>query len=175
MRINPLGAWLLGQVEEYRPAAPQKTDALRVLANLDVVATHPPPAADRLTLERFADETSPAVWKLSAAKIMNVVEQGGRIEELRAFLARTTEDIPHAVETFLSDLQRKAEQLADGGPARLIECASAHVAAELASDRQLSGKCLRAGDRYVVVRERDLATVRKAIRRLGYVWPIPGD
>jgi hypothetical protein len=176
VRINPLGAWLLGQVEEYRPAAPQKTDALRVLANLDVVATHPPPAADRLTLERFADETSPAVWKLSAAKIMTVVEHGGRIEELREFLAaRAADEMPATVETFLSDLQHKAEQLTDGGPARLIECASEHVAVELASDQQLRGKCLRAGDRHVVVREADLAAVRKAVRRLGYVWPIPGD
>jgi hypothetical protein len=176
LRINPLGAWLLGQVDEYRPAAPQKTDALRVLANLDVVATRPPSAADRLTLERFADETSPAVWKLSAAKIMNAVEHGGRIEELREFLAaRAAGEIPAAVETFLADLQHKAPQLADGGAARLIECASEHVAAELASDRQLKGKCLRAGDRHVAVREADLAAVRKAVRRLGYVWPIPGD
>lgn len=44
VRINPLGAWLLGQVEAYRPAAPRKTTALRVLANRDVVATHPPPS-----------------------------------------------------------------------------------------------------------------------------------
>ena len=175
VRINPLGAWLLGRVEEYRPAAPQKIGGLRVLANLDVVATRPPPAADRLTLERFADETSPVVWKLSAAKITDVVEHGGRIEELREFLARTAEELPPAVETFLSDLQRKAEQLADGGPARIIECASEHVAAELACERQLKGKCLRAGDRHVVVREADLAAMRKAIRRLGYVWPIPGD
>jgi hypothetical protein len=176
VRINPLGAWLLGQVEEYRPATPQKTDVLRVLANLDVVATRPPSAADRLTLERFADETSTTVWKLSAAKILGVVEHGGRIEELREFLtARAAGDVPAAVETFLADLQRKAEQLQDGGPARLIECASEHVAAELASDRQLKGKCVLAGDRHVVVREADLAAVRKAVRRLGYVWPIPGE
>lgn len=175
VRINPLGAWLLGQVEEYQPAAPQKTDALRVLANLDVVATRPPPAADRLMLDRFADETSPAVWKLSAAKIMNVVEHGGRIEELREFLARTADEIPATAETFLSDLEHKAGQLRDGGPARIIECASEHVAAELASDRQLKGKCLRAGDRYIAVREADLAAVRKVVRRLGYVWPVPGE
>jgi hypothetical protein len=176
VRINPLGAWILGLVEEYRPAAPQKTDALRVLANLDVVATRSPSAADRLILERFADETSPMVWKLSAAKILGVVEHGGRIAELREFLAtRTTGDVPATVETFLADLQHKAEQLTDGGPARIIECTSEHVAAELTSDRQLKGKCLLAGDRHVVVREADLAAVRKAIRRLGYVWPIPGE
>src|SRR5207248_1321069 len=152
------------------------TDGLRVLANLDVVATRPPSAADRLTLERFADETSPATWKLSAAKILAVVEQGGRVEELREFLAaRSAGDIPPAVETFLGDLRRKAGMLKDGGPARLVECADEHVAAELASDRQLKGKCLPAGDRLIVVREADLAAVRKAVRRLGYVWPIPGE
>lgn len=176
VRINPLGAWVLGQVEEYRPAARQKTETIRVLANLDVVATGTPSAADRLMLERFADETSSSVWKLSAAKILGVVEHGGRIEELREFLTtREMGGIPPAVETFLNDLQHKAEQLKDGGPARIIECASEHVAAELANDRQLKGKCMQAGDRVIVVREADLAVVRKAIRRLGYVWPIPGE
>ncbi|MBP3960082.1 helicase-associated domain-containing protein [Gemmata sp. G18] len=175
-RINPLGAWCLGLVEEYQPAAPQKTDALRVLANLDVVATRPPAAADRLVLERFAEETSPAVWKLSAAKILGVVEQGGRVEELRGFLSeRSVGGVPAAVETFLSDLHHKAGQLKDGGPARLIECATEHVAAELANDRQLKGKCVLAGDRLIVVREVDLPAVRKSIRKLGFVWPLAGE
>lgn len=176
VRINALGAWCLGLAEGYRPTAPQVTDNLRVLANLDVVATQPPPVADRLTLERFADETSPMVWKLSGEKIRGVVEQGGRVDELTEFLAtRMAGEIPPAVETFLSDLRRKVELLKDGGPARLIECADAHVAAVLVNDRQLKGKCLLAGDRTLVVPETDLAAVRKAVRRLGYVWPIPGE
>jgi hypothetical protein len=77
--------------------------------------------------------------------------------------------------TFLSDLQHRVGQLKDGGPARLIECATEHVAAELASDRQSKGKCVLAGERFVVVREGELAAVRKAVRRLGYVWPVPGE
>ncbi|OWK36221.1 helicase-associated domain-containing protein [Fimbriiglobus ruber] len=176
MRINPFGAWCLGLAADYQPVAPQATNDLRVLANLDVVATRPPSAADRLTLERFADETSPASWKLSAAKILAVVEQGGRVQELEEFLAsRSTDDLPPTVETFLGDLRRKAGLLKDGGPARVVECADEHVAAELANDRQLKGKCLLAGGRLLVVREVDLATVRKAVRKFGYVWPIPGD
>lgn len=127
-------------------------------------------------MNRFADETSPATWKLSAAKVLAVVEQGGRVEELRDFLAtRAAGDIPPAVETFLGDLHRKAGMLKDGGSARLIECADEHIATELANDRQLKGKCRPAGDRLLVVREADLAVVRKAVRRLGYVWPIPSE
>ena len=176
LRVNPLGAWLLGVADEYRPAAPTRVEVLRVLANRDVVAARDLPAADRLVLERFADLVSEVVWKLSAAKTLTVVELGGSIDELEQFLAsRTTGDLPGTVATFLADLRAKAGQLTDAGAARLIACADDHIAAGLAADRHLKGKCLRAGDRHIVVREVDLAAVRKAVRKLGYVWPVPGD
>ncbi len=176
LRLNPLGAWLLGQTDEYRPAAPKRVDVLRVLANLDVVAARDLPASDRLVLERFADIASEGVWKLSAAKVLGVIEQGGSVDELEQFLAlRTTGELPGTVVAFLADVRAKAGRLTDAGAARLIRCADEHVAAELAAERQLEGKCLRAGDRFVVVREVDLDAVRKAARKLGYVWPIPGD
>ncbi|WP_439630193.1 hypothetical protein [Gemmata sp.] len=176
LRVNPLGAWLLGSADAYRPAAPTRSDVLRVLANLDVVAARDLPAADRLVLERFADPASEGVWKLSAAKVLAVIEQGGSVDELEQFLApRATGELPGTVATFLADLRAKAGRLTDAGPARLIACADAHSAAELAADRGLKGKCLRAGDRFVVVREADLDAVRKAVRKLGYVWPVPAD
>ena len=174
LRVNPLGAWVLGTADEYRPAAPARTEVLRVLANRDVVAAGPLPAADRLTLGRFADPASEGVWTLSADKILGVVEQGGSVDELEQFLAsRAAGEVPRTVTTLLADLRAKAGRLGDAGPARLIACADEHVAVELAADRQLKGKCLRAGDRFVVVREADIDAVRKAARRLGYVWPIP--
>jgi hypothetical protein len=81
-------------------------------------------------------------------------------------------DLPQTVVSFFADLRRKAGMLIDRGPARLIECADEHLAAELASDRRLQGKCVRAGERLLAVREKDLAVVRKEIRRLGHVWPL---
>ena len=176
VRINPLGAWLLGTADAYRPAAPMRTEVLRVHSNRDVVAARDLPASDRLVLERFSDPASEGVWKLSGTKILGVIEQSGSVDELEQFLhSRTAGDLPGMVVTFLADLRAKAGRLTDDGPARLIACADEHVAAELAADRGLKGKCLRAGDRFVVVREADLDAVRKAVRKLGYVWPIPGD
>jgi len=117
-----------------------------VLANLDVVPTRPLSAADRLTLERFAEPVSAGVWKLSAGKLLDRVEQGGSLDELDQFLAaRAMGDLPQTVVTFLADLRRQAGRLIDRGPARLIECADEHLAAELAADRRLRGKCVRAG------------------------------
>jgi hypothetical protein len=126
-----------------------------------------------MTLERFAEPVSEGVWKLSARKILDVVEQGGSLDELAQFLAeRAMGDLPQTVVSFPADLRRKAGMLVDRGPARLIECADEHLAAELAADRRLRGKCVRAGDRFIVIREADLAVVRKEIRRLGHVWPL---
>lgn len=119
---------------------------------------------------------SEGVWKLSAAMVLGVIEQGGSVHELERFLAvRTTGEWPGPVVALLADVRAKAGRPADAGAARLIRCADEHVAAELAADRLLTGRCLRAGDRFVVVREADLDPVRKAARKLGYVWPIPGD
>jgi hypothetical protein len=176
LRVNPLGAWLLGLADEYERAAPVRVEVLRVLANRDVVATGSLPAADRLLLDRFAESSSDGAWKLSAEKVLGVVEQGGSVDELEQFLeSRAVGELPATVATFLADLRAKAGRLTDAGPARLIACVDEHVAAELAADRQLKGKVLRAGDRFVVVRETDLNAVRKAVRRLGYVWPVtPG-
>lgn len=176
LRVNPLGAWLLGSAAEYRPAPPTRVESLRVLANLDVVAAGPLPAADRLTLERFADPASDGVWKLSAGRVLRAVEEGRTVDELADFLAtRAVGELPAAAAAFLADVRAKAGRLADAGLARLIACADEFVAAELAADRRLAGKCLRAGDRYLVIRLADLPAAREAARRLGYVWPVPSD
>ena len=58
IRINPLGAWILGQADEYVPAAPTQTEVLRVLPNYDIVAAAGLPGADKLILELFAETVS---------------------------------------------------------------------------------------------------------------------
>jgi hypothetical protein len=174
LRINPFGAWIFGLAETYQPAPPKRVELLRVLPNLDLVATRELPVADRLVLDRFAERASEGVWKLSAAKMTAVLEQGGRVEELERYLTvRTTGELPPNVVMFLADVRNKATRLADGGAARIIVCADGFIAAELAAERTLKGICQRAGDRMIVVRDADLEKVRKVVRKLGYVWPMP--
>src|SRR5205823_4003266 len=87
LRINPLGAWCLGLTEHYEAPPTPAVDVLRVLPNLDVVVTKPPlPAADRLVLERFAEPQTENSWKLTPAKLLAVLEEGGSVDELEEFL-----------------------------------------------------------------------------------------
>lgn len=56
IRVNPLGAWCLGQADTYEPQAAPADRVLKVLPNLGAVAADwQPSAADVLFLERFAD------------------------------------------------------------------------------------------------------------------------
>ncbi len=125
VRINPLGAWCLGLAERYETPAVPVVDVLQVLPNLDIVVKRPPlPASDRLVLDRFAEKQSEGVWKLTAAKLLAVLEEGGTLDELEEFLkARCTTALPQTVEVFLKDQRERAGRLRDLGTARLIECA----------------------------------------------------
>jgi hypothetical protein len=173
VRINALGAWCLGLADEYKPAALPARQFIKVLPNLDVVASNPPlNPADTLFLDRIAERKSEAVWHLDAAKILEVIEEGFQVAHLREFLrAGNQEPLPETVAVFLNDLEAKTSQLQDLGPARLIACADTHVAQVIANDRRLRKICQLAGERQIVFRPADEAAVRRGLRELGYVLP----
>ena len=85
-------------------------DVLLVLPNLDIVVKKPPlSASDRLVLDRFAEAQSEGVWKLTAAKLLAVLEEGGTFDELEEFVkAHSTAALPHTVEVFLQDQRERA-------------------------------------------------------------------
>lgn len=175
IRINRLGAWCLGSANAFVPEAVPVAQVLKVLANSDVVATEQAPsAADALFLERFAERRSEKVWRLTREKILEAVEQGMSLGELREFLAaKSGAALPQTIDVFLADLEDKTGQLEDAGAARLITCKDAVVARTLAHDRRLGRLVRIAGDRDLVFRSGDEPAVRRALRERGYVLPPP--
>jgi hypothetical protein len=173
LRLNALGAWCLGITEHYEPEAVALEAVLKVLPNLDVVAIAPPlDPADALLLDRFAEQQGEAVWHLEAAKILAAVEEGLTVKELTEFLtAKSSGPLPQTVRVFLEDLQRRAGQLRDLGTSRLVECADAALAQLLVHDRRLRDLLHLAGERCLVFRSSDEATVRRGLRDLGYILP----
>jgi hypothetical protein len=146
---------------------------LRVLPNLEVAVTKPPlPPSDRLVLDRFAEPQSEGVWRLTPAKLLAVLEEGGTPDELEEFLmTHSAEPLPHTVAVFLQDQRERAGRLRDLGTARLLECADAALAQMLAGDPQLRGKLHLAGEHWLVFRTEDETAVRRGLRRLGHIVP----
>ncbi|MQA27641.1 MAG: hypothetical protein GEU94_19755 [Micromonosporaceae bacterium] len=174
LRLNALGEYVLGLSDAYAPPAIDDSvqESLKVLPNLDIVATRPLLPADRLTLDTYATQVSDHVWALRADTILAAIEAGRTGEQLIRFLtSRTTHDLPTTVATLVADVTARARQVRDLGAVRLIECADAALAALIIRDRRLRNHCHAIGERHVAVPLEHEAVFRADLRRLGYVLP----
>ncbi len=172
IRLTPLGAYGLGLADAYQPASSDATVAqsLKVLPNLDIVATGDrPTAADRLTLSAYARQTADRVWTVSATSLLTALDTGRDLTEFTTFLARCAEhDLPDALATLIADVRRRAGHLTDLGHLRVIECADPATAALITHGRALRSLCHPIGDRHLAVRPDQELKFRKALLKLGY-------
>ncbi len=173
MRLNSLGAYCLGLTKSYTPSEPHARTQLMVLPSLRVHITSGTPSSEEiLLLDAWAEKETETVWRLSADKILDAVENGHAITELREFLqARDTQGLPDKVEHFLATTAEKANALKPTGTALLIECPTAEMAKQIGEHKRTQRWCLRAGERHLVVKLEDELRFRKAARGLGYGLP----
>lgn len=174
IRLNALGRYALGLADTYRKPAAERSAALKVLPNLDVVVTGTPTPSDELLLSAFAERGSERVWTVSAASLLAALDTGRSLDEFTDFLAlRTDHELPGALETLIGDVTRRAGQLTDLGHVRVVECADATLAALIARDRALRGLCRPLGERHLAIPPGAELKFRTALRKLGYVLPNP--
>ncbi|MGH3467742.1 MAG: helicase-associated domain-containing protein, partial [Thermocrispum sp.] len=174
VRLTPLGAYATGRTDAYRPADADsaETTPLKVLPNLDIVATGTVSAADRLVLSAYAKQTGDHVWTVSAATLLTAIDAGRDIALFTTFLTqRCGHDFPDALATVAGDAHRRAAQLTDLGHIRVIECTDSALAALIANNRALSALCRPLGDRHLAVPLEHEPRFRKALLKLGYVLP----
>lgn len=174
IRLTALGAYVLGLTDTYRPTTSDTTTAapLKVLPNLDIVATADLPAADRLVLSAYTKQTADRVWTASATSLLSAIDAGRDLTELTTFLTQRSEhELPGTLSTLISDVVRRAGQLTDIGHARVIECADPTIATLITHDRRLRPLCHRIGDRHLAIPPEQELKFRKALLKLGYAVP----
>jgi XPB/Ssl2-like helicase family protein len=173
IRLNALGAYALGLTDTYTPVTVD-TEArpLKVLPNLDIVATGILSPAEQLVLSAHAEHTGDRVWTVSAASLLGGIDAGRNLTEFSDFLARRCEhELPDTMTTLFTDVIRRAGQLTDLGHARVIECADPAIAALISRDRRLRSLCQLIGDRHLAVSADQEPKFRRAVLKLGYVMP----
>lgn len=173
IRLTDLGRYAFGMTDTYQPpAATGESRALKVLPNLDVVATGDLTPGDELVLSAYAARTSERVWTVSAASLLAALDSGRALTEFTAFLAtRSENELPGSLQSLLGDVSRRATQLADLGHARVIECADPALAALITHDRTLRALCRPIGARHLLVPPEAELRFRTALLKLGYVLP----
>jgi hypothetical protein len=169
-RVTPLGAWCLGSVEDYTPAAIQPSVRLSVLPSLQVnVVGGNLSAEESLTLDSWAVAATDKSWRLDRQKAVGAIEKGRDIAELRAFLqTREDQPLPETVESFIKTTEKQGKALKISGTALLIDCENEEIAAMISTRKEAASLCLRAGDRQLVVRLENEERFRTLIRDLGF-------
>ena len=116
-RITPLGAYCLGLTEHYTPAVPEQRALLRILPNLEIVASGEPLSpADSFLLDSYTQRKSDAVWSLNQEKLLSVLEAGKKVSALRELLeTRSSDPLPETVDRFLHDMEDRGSRLQDLG------------------------------------------------------------
>ena len=168
-RLNPLGAYCLGQVDEYEPKAPSVTTSITVFADRRIQVHGTLSAEERLLIDTYANAESDDVWRLDADAILTALESGHDIADLHGFLAgRDDQDLPETVEGFLRNIERASSALRLRGSVLLVECADADIASRLADDPKLRKVCRRAGERHLVIETKSERAFRKAAHAHGF-------
>ncbi|QTA88999.1 helicase-associated domain-containing protein [Desulfonema magnum] len=172
LRLNSLGAWMLGQKAEYTPAFHDEA-SLRVLPNMDITSLGSASSSDELFLDRFCTRKSERVWHLTLPKLLQAVEEGVDIASIITFLnERNKGPLPQPVEAFLDDAVRRIRMVQDMGDARLIKCADSTMAQLIANDTSLKKLCFLAGKNHIVIPKDKENQFRKGLRKIGYVLNI---
>ena len=174
IRVNPLGAFVLGLTDQYLPPTPKTRPVLKVLPNNEIVVTDAVSIsqADRLFLDGTCKKVSSSLWRISLRTLLEAAQSGTGTEEVLAFLeSRSSEPIPETVSVLLDDAKSRSTRLSYSGRAHLVACKDPLLAQLISSDTKISKLCLPAGDRHIAVlpgREKEFI---KALADLGYVVP----
>ncbi|PZV15657.1 MAG: hypothetical protein DCF20_09735, partial [Pseudanabaena sp.] len=172
-RLTALGAYCLGLTEKYQPTAIANSQTLRVLPNLEIVALGSGlNISDALVLDLYAQRIADQQWRLDLDRLLTAIEDGHQVAELKQVLEQnSSEPLPESAQEFLNMASEKASGLRDLGDARLIECASSHLAASIANDPLTKKYCQLVGSRALVVLATHEGKFRKALRQIGYALP----
>lgn len=174
IRLTALGAYVLGLTGTYQPSNTDVIDAapLKVLSNLDIVATGDIPTPHRLLVCAYTKQINDRVWTVSATSLLSALDSGRDLTEFTTFLTQHTKhDLPSTLSTLIADVQRRAGQLTDLGHARVIECADPATAALIANDPNLRPLCHPISNKHLAVPLDQELKFRKALLKLGYVVP----
>ena len=172
LRLNDLGAYCLDLTETYAPRPLERPPLLAPEPGLTLALRRAAEPDEQLQLEQVASPAAADRWILDADTILNLAADANELARIRAFLETSIEgELPAELSDLLDGIEQRATALTDAGPARLIQCRNAALAAMLSTDPATAPHCIRAGDRHLCVLEKKLAAFRKGSARIGFVLP----
>ena len=171
-RLNELGAYCLGATHKYAAPVMEDIKTLKVLPNHDIIIVRHTEtnSSEQHFLEHVAVQLGEYSWRLDKKPMLNFIETGGNIGEVKEFLEqRSLEDIPESVLIFFNDLEEKIDAFGEVEEAILLEVKDPLVASLIAHSSHTKKYCHLAGDRHLAIPKKRLRAFCGALKKTGYV------
>ncbi len=172
VRLNALGAYCLNVASRYEPASVRYASPWEVLGNGEIILSEAPSPSDAYLLDAWAMRDSQGVWWLDAGRVLDHLASGNSIADISRFLVEKSQnELPEALEGWLSGIAAKASAVKGIEPALLIEMCDEATAAAIAGHNDAGALGRHAGGKYLVVATKNLRAFRNSLKKLGYALP----
>jgi hypothetical protein len=177
-RINPLGAYLLGQASSYhresRPPAPflqiGQPDPAREEFSVEVLQSDQITPDDLRKLEKLAQPAGGRAFTLDLSSLLAALAAGTDLQKEFEFVSQWhSGDVPEPVCELFQTAIGRGQAFLNPQPARIWETNSTEVAELVREDAKARRLCYPVDETKIVVPERRAAAFRKRLRELGYV------
>jgi hypothetical protein len=171
-RVNPLGAYLLGQADEYIPSKPLHHPLFTISSDLAVTLVNPAELTpnQRSMLEQLAVSMGNGHYRLDTQRLLASLEEGQALDYLADFLQkRHAGPLPPKVLAWLELIQENIQAFKRGEPALFIKAKSADLAQLALTDPVLQKYCSLIDKRTLVIPAGKEKAVRVRLKELEYL------
>ena len=153
-RLTPLGEYVLGLTDNYqeKEAASSET-MLSIQRQGRIVFDNKPTPWEQRFISLYAEQSQDNVWKLSRKKIMETLQIGGSVDELKSFLLVREDQpfLPEDCESLLKQAEVNRDAVKPRGEALVMTCKNQEIAELIVKDKVLSKWCQRLGKLEIVI------------------------
>ncbi len=169
-RINPWGAFLLGQANEYTPAQPKQKSLFVINANKKLRLLDDMLPNERLQLEAMAEKIDDKTYLLSDTMVLTAVESGQQLDHIIPFLqANHAGELPAAISDWLAQLKKNEGAFTEVGTAVLVRLKPEKLMSLTKTDPTLTKLCTKIDKNSVLVRLSHRTRFRNRLKELGYL------
>lgn len=171
-RINPLGAFLLGQAAEYIPSQPLDAPLFTIddELKLHLKSNATPTPQLKQQLAQVATPLSDTVHQLSTQQLLGTLEAGITVSLIRDFLTQRHDGpLPQAAVRWLEQIEANRGMFTKQDTALLVRVRTQELAEHMLSDPKLAPFLSTTRGRTLVVPSSKEKAFRERLKELGYL------
>ena len=169
-RINPLGAYLFGQADEYKSSRPAESALFAVApdGSISLLGAGGLTAAQQAQLEQCADAEGGS-YRLSVSKLLTVLESSADLEIQRSFLQQYNRGLlPAEVVALLDKIEADSKALRIATKSLTIQVRSAELATQVLADPKAGKIARQLDDKTLIIPASRETAFRNALREMGF-------